>query len=87
MRNDSAFDLANIPNLHLVEKARIAENGEWNLNAERYEENAGRASHDKMVKLGDVTKILNGYAFKSENYVERGIRIIRITNVQKGQDR
>ena len=36
------------------------------------------------VKIGEVCDIINGYAFKSSNYVESGIRIIRITNVQKG---
>ena len=35
-------------------------------------------------KLGDICDILNGYAFKSDKYVESGIRIIRISNVQKG---
>ncbi|MBD5142427.1 MAG: hypothetical protein HDT22_02285 [Ruminococcus sp.] len=38
----------------------------------------------KTVKLGDICDILNGYAFKSKNYVDSGIRVIRITNVQKG---
>lgn len=38
----------------------------------------------KTVKLGDVCNILNGYAFKSDSYVEEGIRVIRIANVQKG---
>ena len=38
----------------------------------------------KTVKLGDVCNILNGYAFKSDSYVEKGIRVIRIANVQKG---
>lgn len=38
----------------------------------------------KKVRLGDVCEVLNGYAFKSEKYVDKGIRIIRITNVQKG---
>lgn len=35
-------------------------------------------------KLIDVADILNGYAFKSKEYVEQGIRIIRIANVQDG---
>ena len=35
-------------------------------------------------KLGEVCEILNGFAFKSKNYVLDGIRVIRITNVQKG---
>ena len=38
----------------------------------------------KKVKIREICEILNGYAFKSENYVSSGIRIIRITNVQKG---
>ena len=37
-----------------------------------------------MARLGDLCDILNGYAFKSEQYVGSGIRIIRIANVQKG---
>ncbi len=36
------------------------------------------------IKIGDVCDILNGYAFKSENYTDSGIRVIRIANVQKG---
>ena len=38
----------------------------------------------KKVKLGEVCEIVNGFAFKSLLYVNEGIRIIRITNVQKG---
>ena len=36
------------------------------------------------VRLGDVCEIINGFAFKSEKYVDNGMRIIRITNVQNG---
>ena len=36
------------------------------------------------AKFKNICNILNGYAFKSNNYVDDGIRIIRITNVQKG---
>lgn len=38
----------------------------------------------QKVKLGEICKVLNGYAFSSDKYVESGLRIIRITNVQKG---
>ena len=38
-----------------------------------------------MIKIGDKVDISNGYAFKSSKYVEQGIRVVRITNVQKGQ--
>ena len=38
----------------------------------------------EKIKIGDACDILNGYAFKSDEYVNEGIRIIRIANVQKG---
>lgn len=38
-----------------------------------------------MKEIGAVAKILNGYAFKSGKYVESGIRVIRISDVQKGE--
>jgi len=37
----------------------------------------------EVVKLGEVVKVFNGFAFKSEDYVDNGIRLIRIKNVQK----
>lgn len=37
-----------------------------------------------MARLGDVCAVLNGFAFKSDQYVKSGIRIVRIANVQKG---
>lgn len=36
------------------------------------------------MRIGDICDILNGYVFKSSKYVTDGIRVIRITNVQKG---
>lgn len=38
----------------------------------------------ETIKIGEACDILNGFAFKSKNYVDSGIRIIRIANVQKG---
>ena len=38
----------------------------------------------KKVKVSKICTISNGFAFKSEMYVDEGARIIRITNVQKG---
>ena len=36
------------------------------------------------MKIKDFAEILNGYAFKSANYINDGYRVIRITNVQSG---
>ena len=39
----------------------------------------------RYMKIGEICDILNGYAFKSSRYINnKGIRVIRITNVQKG---
>ena len=38
----------------------------------------------RNVKLGSVCDVLNGFAFQSKKYVDKGTRIIRIANVQKG---
>ena len=39
----------------------------------------------RYMKIGEICDILNGYAFKSSRYISnKGIRVIRITNVQKG---
>ena len=38
----------------------------------------------EFTTIDSVCEIINGYAFKSKEYVSSGIRIIRITNVQKG---
>lgn len=38
----------------------------------------------ELEPLGNFAHCLNGFAFKSELYVNAGIRVIRITNVQNG---
>lgn len=38
----------------------------------------------KYLPLGEICDLLNGFAFKSSLYVNDGIRVIRIANVQKG---
>ena len=70
-----------------IRKVKIAEDGEYNLSGDRYREVALDYSNIKwpMMELREVCEILNGYAFKSKNYTSAGIRVIRITDVQKGQ--
>ena len=38
-----------------------------------------------MNTIKDYCNLLNGYSFKSDKYVDKGIRVVRITNVQKGE--
>ena len=82
---DFKFSEEENKNAHLVVKNKIAETGDYNLSGDRYKETAGLINQKwPMVEIGDICEILNGYAFKSENYVNEGVRVIRITNVQKG---
>ena len=36
-----------------------------------------------LVKIGDVAKFQAGYAFKSSDYVDNGVKLVKITNVQQ----
>lgn len=38
-----------------------------------------------MKEVREIARIINGYAFKSSKYVASGIRVIRISDVQKGK--
>ena len=38
----------------------------------------------EWVRLDFIIELLNGYSFESNKYVDNGIRVIRITNVQDG---
>ena len=69
-----------------VKKEKISENGYYNLTSELYKEPEIRKNQKwPLAEIGDIAEILNGYAFKSNNYVNNGIRVIRITNVQNGR--
>lgn len=68
----------------IVSKMKIAANGEYNLSGERYRETQEDSSVFPLVPLNDLAKIKNGFAFRSEEYVQEGLRVIRIKNVQKG---
>ena len=38
----------------------------------------------EVMELGKYARVLNGYAFKSADYVVDGVRLIRISNVSTG---
>ena len=42
-------------------------------------------SHWKMCKLGNVIRLKNGFAFKSNDYAEEGVPIIRISNINNNE--
>ena len=69
----------------IVRKEKVAAKGEYNLSGERYREVEARKSVYPHVRIGQLALVKNGFAFKSSEYTDRGLRVIRITNVQKGR--
>jgi type I restriction enzyme M protein len=68
----------------IVEKEKIAANGDYNLSGERYRDSVVRSSNYPMVPIGDICELFNGRAFKPEDWEgteSGGIPIIRIQNL------
>ena len=66
----------------LVPKAKLAENGDYNLTGDRHRTTEKRI-HQKwpMVKLGDVVRIINGKAYKQEELLSQGkYPVLRVGN-------
>ncbi|MGD9983876.1 MAG: restriction endonuclease subunit S, partial [Porticoccaceae bacterium] len=58
--NPADFDPSHYPGLLVVEKSRIAANGDYNLSRERYREGVARASFFPTVPLGKVCHLIGG---------------------------
>ncbi|MHB1592002.1 MAG: N-6 DNA methylase, partial [Sulfuricella sp.] len=56
--NPDAFE--NAAMAQKVERARIGENGEWNLSGDRYAVSDARQSHFDLFKLSDVCELIGG---------------------------
>lgn len=70
-----------------VEKIKIAESGDYNLSGDRYRTVTDYSDTEwSMVELGDICKVLNGYAFKSSQFNDQkiGTPLIRIRDVNTG---
>ncbi len=68
----------------IVAKEKIAANGKYNLNGERYREGVVRASNFPMVPIGEICELINGRAFKPDDWAgsrSGGIPIVRIQNL------
>jgi type I restriction enzyme M protein len=68
----------------VVQKEKIAANGEYNLSGERYRENGSRASNYPLVPIGEICELHNGRAFKPEDWENAesgGLPIVRIQNL------
>ena len=68
----------------LVEKEKIAAKGDYNLSGERYRPIATYISSYPMVPIGEICDLINGRAFKPEDWEDSdsgGLPIVRIQNL------
>jgi len=56
------------PNALIVDKAKIAANGDYNLSGERYREGATRTARYPIVQLGEVAEVVAGQSPPGESY-------------------
>lgn len=65
----------------IVDKEKIAANGDYNLSTERYRDSLIIQAKWPMATLGEVANYINGFPFKPEDWNADGIEIIRIQNL------
>ena len=74
----------------IVEKEKIAAKGDYNLSGERYRESQPTSAVWPMVPLGELCDLINGRAFKPEDWEESdsgGLPIVRIQNLNTPDSR
>ena len=74
----------------IAEKEKIAAGGEYGLSGERYRPNVTRLSNYPMVPIGEICDLINGRAFKPEDWKDPdsgGIPIVRIQNLNTPDSR
>lgn len=84
LRNNRSTDNFQTTLGQIVSKEKIAMNGDYNLNAERYREGSIRNTNYPMVPIGEICNLYNGRTFKAEEWEgieNNGMPIIRIQNL------
>ncbi|BDX38833.1 hypothetical protein CYCD_21880 [Tenuifilaceae bacterium CYCD] len=87
IRNND-FSLINFEDLPfnsiVVEKSRIIENGDFNLNGDRYKETNHRHNGKfEMVSLSELCELIRGVTYSKEDEVEEdGYKVLRANNIK-----
>ncbi len=68
----------------IVEKEKIAANGDYNLSGERYREVSSSVSLFPMIEIGKICKLFRGLTYAKEDEVsEGGNLVLRANNINK----
>lgn len=82
IQNNTLFESDN-KNVFLVEKEKIAGNGDYNLSVDRYRVNENvERSNFEMVGLNNVSVFVRGVTYgKNDEVSENGLKILRANNI------
>jgi len=84
--NDFSFiDFEHLPlNSIIVERSRIIENGDYNLNGDRYKETIHKHKGKfELVSLSELCELVRGVTYSKEDEVEEdGYKILRANNIK-----
>ena len=81
----SLIDFEHLPlNSIAVEKSKIAENGDFNLNGDRYKETIHKHNGKfEMVSLSELCELIRGVTYSKEDEVEEdGYKVLRANNIK-----
>jgi len=68
----------------IVEKAKVAANGDYFLNGERYRDGMVNLSTFPLVELGEICELVRGVVYTKEDEVsEGGVKVLRANNINK----
>ena len=71
----------------LLDKDRIAADGEYNLSVERYREHDARAHHFPMVPLGQIAELIRGVTFRKGDQLETATNdSLRVATTRAAQE-
>ena len=66
----------------VVEKERVAADGEYGLSGERYRDSGAKDTSWPIVRLGDLIKLVRGVTYKKNDEVEDGgYQVLRANNI------
>ena len=88
LRDCTPFDAGGAANVQVVGKAKIGESGDYNLSGERYADVKAHKTNYDMVPIGEICELINGRAFKPEDWggkEDGGLPIVRIQNLNNLQ--
>lgn len=87
LQKGNEMNLEAVPNFSLVDKSKIAANGDYNLSGERYKFIQKVSSQFEQIPIGEFCRVINGRAYKQEELLDKGkYPVLRVGNFFSNRD-